>query len=83
MPTNIPGSAICIPDSSVKVTSHSSTQKLFNFASMDMRRRTGARRDDGFPQSKFAVGVGTGDEKAVHIADHGDGVIGGRLVPNG
>jgi hypothetical protein len=40
---------------------------------MNVRWRPAARRDDGLPQSVLAVRVVAGCEKAIHVADHGDG----------
>jgi hypothetical protein len=47
--------------------------KGFFFSTMDMRRRSTARRNDSFPHGVFAIGFIAGRQKTVHVTDNGDG----------
>src|SRR5207249_2190796 len=50
---------------------------------VDVRRRTAARRHDGFPKSVLAVGVVASCQETVHVTDDGDGAAFGGLSDDG
>jgi hypothetical protein len=50
---------------------------------VDVRRRSAARRHEGFPQSVLAVRVFAGRQEAVHVADDGDGASVTGLADHG
>lgn len=47
--------------------------EAFFFPAMNMRWRSAARRNDGFPHGIFAIGFISGHQEAVHVTDNGNG----------